>query len=78
MLLKKYVILGNALPNRLQRYNKKCKCASIVSNIFKNVRLTFLLHRFCALFCIKDINRIYYGYKPYKQTEQQNSIHRLR
>ena len=40
--------------------------------------MAVLLHRFCALFYIKDINRIYYGYKPYKQTEQQNSIHRLR
>ena len=39
------------LPNRLlgfavQRYNKKCKCASIASNIFKNDRLMFLLHGF--------------------------------
>ena len=42
MLFKKYVMIGNALPNRPQRYNKKCKCASIVSNIFKNDSLMFL------------------------------------
>lgn len=65
--VKKYVIIGNALPNRLQRYNKKCKCASIASNIFKNDRLMLLLHRFCTLFYIKDINWIYYGYKPDQQ-----------
>ena len=30
----------------LQRYNKKCKCASIASIIFKNDRLMLLLHGF--------------------------------
>ncbi len=30
---------------RLQRYNKKCKCASIANNIFKKDRLIYLIIR---------------------------------
>ena len=32
--------------NRLQRYNKKCKCASIASIIFKNDRFIYLIRDF--------------------------------
>ena len=34
---------------RLQRYNKKCKCASIANNIFKKDRLSISLIRGLAL-----------------------------
>ena len=43
----KYVVIGNALPNRLQRYDKKCIYASKTSIFLqenKSGKLTSVMH----------------------------------